>query len=73
MELPFSNLMSASGLLVISIFVAVSGGKIAAHKTLSTRLLTLRGGPAVVLGLVLLVAGIGGAAYSWYVGLRFAG
>lgn len=71
MELPFSNVMSAAGLLVLSIFVAVNGGKIAAHRVLSTRLVTLQGAPARALGLVMLVAGLAGAGYSWYVGLRF--
>lgn len=70
MELPFSNLMSAVGILVLSIVVAVNGGKIAAHRLLATRLVTLRGGAAVVLGVAMLVAGICGVAYSWYVGLR---
>lgn len=70
MELPFSNLMSSIGLLVLSIFVAVNGGKIAAHRLLATRLVTLRGAPALALGLVLLAAGLSGVAYSWYVGLR---
>lgn len=70
MDLPFSNVMSSAGILVLSIVVAVNGGKIAAHRMLSTRLLRLQGGPAVVLGIVMLAAGLSGVAYSWYVGLR---
>lgn len=73
MELPFSNLMSSVGILVLSIFVAVNGGRIAAHRTLATRFVTLRGGAAVALGAALLAVGMGGVAYSWYVGLRLGG
>jgi hypothetical protein len=65
----FDNLLSAVGILVISIIVAVNGGKLAAHRELVTRVGTLRGAPAVALGTVMLAAGIAGIAFSWYAGL----
>lgn len=68
--MPIGNLMSAVGLLIISIIVAVNGGRFAAHREVESRILNLRGAPAIVLGAMMLAAGLAGAGFALYVGLR---
>jgi len=67
---PFESLMSSLGLLVISIFIGSHGGRFAAHREIETRLLKLRGASAVAIGLVMLAAGLVGAGFALFVGLR---
>lgn len=73
MELPIQDLTSAVGLFVISIIVMVNGGRFAAHREVESRILKLKGAPAVALGVVMLAAGCAAAALALYVGLRLGG
>ncbi len=71
--MPFMDLTSSVGLLVVSIIVASNGGRIAAHREVVTRFGALRGAPALALGIAMLLAGLVGVGFSWYVGLRLGG
>jgi hypothetical protein len=57
---------------VIGVVVAVNGGKIAAHRELVTRLFSIRGAPAVGIGLLMLVAGVAALVVAWARGLAWS-
>jgi hypothetical protein len=56
---------------VTGIVVAVNGGKIAAHRALVTRLVSIRGAPAVAIGLVMVVVGVAALVVAWTRGLAW--
>jgi hypothetical protein len=59
----------AAALSIVGIVLAVNGGRIAAHRSVATRLLTLKGGAAVALGLVMLAVGLAALGAAWVRGL----
>lgn len=56
---------------MLGIVVAVNGGQIAAHRALVTRVVSIRGAPAVAIGLVMLAAGIAAVVVAWTRGLAW--
>ncbi len=63
----------AAALSIVGIVVAVSGGRIAAHRAVRTRLFSVTGAGAVALGLALLAAGLAAVAVAWTRGLGLGG
>ena len=54
---------------MLGVVLAVNGGKIAAHREVVTRLFSIRGVPAIAIGVLMLAAGLAAVVVAWSRGL----